>query len=227
MRYAAVTLLLVVLTPFAVRAQSPDPAQTEERKPSPIKGGKVTYTLPESWHRLPNEFAYVVGLGTAGLVQLTLLYPVEEGKEPTVLNPAEKVEESGEERKVVARITLSATTQEYRSLKEMWDSRPPRPLDFVILSDVFHNDNWRTLVTKGIYYGEPYVSLSCAGLVNKQYAGLGVMLYTDGRDPEPFRRAVADFNAVCESLKIDGKNQLDTKLNADKILELLAAGAKK
>jgi hypothetical protein len=227
MRYAAVTFLLVVLTPFAVRAQSPDPAQTEERKPLPIKGGTVTYTLPESWHRLPNEFASVVGLGTAGLLQLTLLYPVEEGKEPTVLYPAEKVEESGEERKVVARITLSATTQEYRSLKEMWNSRPPRPLDFVILSDVFHGDNWRTLVTKGIYYGEPYVSLSCAGLVNKQYTGLDVMLYTDGRDPEPFRRAVADFNAVCESLKIDGKNQLDTKLNADKILELLAAGAKK
>jgi hypothetical protein len=223
MRYAAVTLLLAVLTASAVRAQSPAPAWTGQgRDPLYIEGGVVTYTLPESWHKLPAN-----SMNRVGLLQLTVLYPVEEGKEPTALYPAEKAKEPGEERNMIARLTLSATDENFRSLKEMIASRPPRPQDFVILSDVFHGDNWRTLATKGIYYGEPYVSLSCDGLVDKQYAGLYVMLYTDGRDPEPFRRAVADFNAVCESLKINGKNQLDTKLNADRILELLGAGAKK
>ena len=223
MRYAAVTLLFVLLTASAVLAQSPDPAQTEEVKPSPKQSGLVTYTLPESWHRTPSSHF----MSRVGLLQLTVLYPVEEGKEPAVFYPAEEVKEPGEERSMVARLTLSATDENFRSLKEMIASRPPRPQNFVILSDVFHGDNWRTLATKGIYHGEPYVSLSCDGLVDKQYAGLYVMLHTDGRDPEPFKRAVADFNAVCESLKINGKNQLDTKLDADKILELLGAGAKK
>lgn len=223
MRYAAVTLLLAVLTASAVRAQSPAPAWTGQgRDPLYIEGGVVTYTLPESWHKLPAS-----SMNRVGLLQLTILYPVEEGKEPTVLFPAEKAKEPGEERNMVARLTLSALDEKFRSLKEMIASRPPQPQNFVILSDVFHGDNWRTLATKGIYNGEPYVSLSCNGLVDKQYAGLYVMLYTDGRDPEPFRRAVADFNAVCESLKINGKNQLDTKLNADRILKLLGAGAKK
>lgn len=224
MRYAAVTFLLAVLTASAVRAQSPAPVWTGQgRDPLYIEGGVVTYALPESWHKLStNSIMYRVGL-----LQLTLLYPVEEGKEPTALYPAEKAKEPGEERHMVARLTLSATDEKFSSLKELIASRPPQPQNFVILSDVFHGDNWRTLATKGIYHGEPHVSLSCNGLVDKQYAGLYVMLYTDGRDPEPFRRAVADFNAVCESLKINGKNQLDTKLDADRILELLKAGAKK
>lgn len=109
----------------------------------------------------------------------------------------------------------------------MWDSRPPRPLNFVILSDVFHGDNWRTLVLKGAAHGEPHVSLVRSGLVGKQYVSLSVRLQTGGSDPEPLRQAVADFNAACESLKIDGRNQLDTKLSADRMLELLGAGAKK
>jgi hypothetical protein len=224
MRYAAVTLLLTVLAASAVRAQSPAPAWTGQgRDPLYIEGGVVTYTLPESWHKLTaNSIMYRVGL-----LQLTVLYPVEEGKEPTALYPAEKAKEPGEERNMVARLTLSATDENFSSLKEMIASRPPRPPDFVTLSDVFHNDNWRTLATKGIDYGEPYVALSCGGLVDKQFGGLYFMLYTDGRDPEPFRRAVADFNAVCEGLKINGKNQFGTKLSADRILELLGAGAKK
>ena len=214
MRYAAVTLLLVLLNAAAVRAQSPapDPAQAEEarRLYELVRGGHVTFTLPESWSTIRDQ-----SMNAAGLFQKTVNYPVEEAKEP------------GEERNVVARITLSTIKQEYRSLKEMWDSRPQRPLDFVILSSVWHGANWRTLVTKGVSHGVPHVSLSCDGLVDKQYAGLGVMLYTDGRDPKLPKQAVEDFNAVCESLKINGKNQLDTKLDADKLLELLGAGAKK
>lgn len=210
MRYAAVTLLLVLLNASAVRAQSPDPARTEEARRLYIPGGSVDFTVPETWSTIRDQHMSVVGL-----FQKTVNYPVEEGKEP------------GEERDMVARITLSATTQDYRSLKEMWDSRPPRPPNFVILSDVFHGDNWHTLVSKGTTAGGPHVSLNCSGLVDKQYAGLNVRLETDGRDPEPLRRAVADFNAVCESLKINGKSQPYTKLDADRLLELLGAGAKK
>jgi hypothetical protein len=207
MRYAAVTLLLVLLNAAAVRAQSPapDPAQAEEarRLYEHVRGGHVTFTLPESWSTIRDQ-----SMNAAGLFQKTVNYPVEEGN-------------------VVARITLSTIKQEYRSLKEMWDSRPQRPLDYVTLSDFWHGANWNTLVTKGVSHGVPHVSLSCSGLVDKQYAGLSVSLETDGRDPKLPKQAVEDFNAVCESLKINGKNQLDTKLDADKLLELLGADAKK
>lgn len=230
MRYAAVSLLLVVLTPFAVRAQTPDEDEARRlearRLYEAVPHGTVTYNVPESWpgswHRTPNQL-----MATVGLLQLRVIYPVEEGKEPTILFPADNWEASGEERYMVTRLTLSATTFKYTSLKEMWDDRPPRPPDSVILSDVFFGDYWRTIVSKATTNGQPHVGLYCAGLIDKQFAGLSVTLETDGRDPEPFRRAVADFNTVCESLKINGKTQLYTKLNADKILELLGAGAKK
>lgn len=216
MRYAAVTLLIAVLTASAVRAQSPGPTRAGgERNPLYVSGGSVDFTVPESWSPIRDQHMSVVGL-----FQKTVLYPAGGGEEP------------GEERKVVARITLAATDlgsleEDFRSLKEMVARRPPKYLNFVTLSDVFHGDNWRTLVTKGTTHGEPYVSLMRSALVGRQTVNLSVTLLTDGRDPEPFRQAVADFNAVCESLKIDGKNQLDTKLNADRILELLGAGAKK
>lgn len=183
-----------------------------------IQGGAVTYTLPEVWQYPSLRGKGVVGyMSVSGLFQRTVSYPAGEGEEP------------GEEGKVVAQITLSATLNEPnpKSLREWSDPGSPRPPDFIVLSDAFHGGNWRTLVTKGVFRGEPYVGLHRYGLVGKQFAGLSVRLLTDGHDPEPLRQAVADFNAMCESLKIDGENQFDTKLNADKLLELLGAGAKK
>ena len=219
MRYAAATLLLAVLTASAVRAQSPEQdGPGLERDPIYKQGGSVTYILPEAWEypSLKGK-GYVGHMGGGGLLQRTIYYPAGEG------------EESGEEGKVAAQIVLSTIVNEPNpiSLKEWSDPRPPQPPDFVVLSDTFHGDNWRTLVSKGTLRGEPYVGLHRTGLVGKQLISLSVRLLTDGRDPEPLRQAVADFNALCENLKIDGKNPLDAKLNADKILELLAAGAKK
>lgn len=219
MRYAAVTLLLAVLTASAVRAQSPAQDRAGgERNPLYIQGGEVTYTLPEAWDYPSLRGKGVVGhMSVVGLLQRTIHYPAGEGEEP------------GEGRKVVAQITLSAILNEPdpKSLREMSDPGPPLPPDFVVLSDAFHGGNWRTLASKGTVRGEPYVGLRRYGLVGKQFVSLSVRLQTDGRDPEPLRQAVADFNAMCESLKIDGKNQLDTKLSADRLLELLGAGAKK
>jgi hypothetical protein len=40
------------------------------------------------------------------------------------------------------------------------------------------------------------------------------------------RQAVADPDAMCESLKVDGRNPLGTQLSADRMLGLLGAGAK-
>src|SRR5215211_9123895 len=120
MRYAAVTLLIAVLTPSAVRAQSPAPARAgQEVKVSSLLGGAVTFTTPEAWQNPSHQ-----GTDVVGLLQMTALYPVEEGDEP------------GEARKVVARIWLSASIEnDMRSLKERSDESyvdtyhqpPPHP----------------------------------------------------------------------------------------------------
>jgi len=190
----------------------------QEMKFSSLLGGAVTFTTPEAWQNPSHQ-----GTDVVGLLQMTGLYPAEEGKNPE------------EARKIVARIWLSASIEnDTRSLKERSDEsyvdtyhQPPLHPDLVILSDAFHGGDWRTVASKETVRGKPQVNLARFGLVDKRWVQLGVTLLTDGSDPEPLKRAVTDFNAMCESLKIDGKNQLDTKLNADKILERLGAGEKK
>lgn len=182
---------------------------------SSLLGGAVTFTTPERWQNPSHQ-----GTDTVGLLQMTALYPAEEGTAPE------------ETTKMVARIWLSASIEESdtRSLKERSDPgrhQPPLRPDLVILSDAFHGGDWRTVASKETVRGRPQVNLVRFGLVGKKWVLLNITLLTDGRDPEPLRRAVADFNAMCESLKIDGKNQLDTKLNADRMLEMLEASEKK
>jgi hypothetical protein len=186
-------------------------------KPTEMLGGAVTFTLPEAW-RTPSY----QGTSIVGLLQTTALYPVEEGKEP------------GEERNVIAVITMSAFVEDDPTFwKQRSDSfhRTPVPgpqyPGLVMLNDTFHGVNWRTLALKGTRRDGPYLALSRSGMVGKKFVFLSVMLPADVDDPKPLKSAIKDFNAMCESLKIDGKNQLDTKLNANKILEVLGVGEKK
>lgn len=186
-------------------------------KRSEMLGGAVTFTLPEAW-RTPSY----QGTSIVGLLQTTALYPGEEGQEP------------GEDRNLVAVIVMSAFVE---NDAEFWKQRSdtfhqpsgPQPEypDLVMLSDTFHGGNWRTIALKGIRRDGPYLALKRFGMVGKKFVFLSVTLPADVDEPKPLKRAIADFNAMCESLKIDGKNQLDTKLNAKKILELLGAGEKK
>ncbi|HVF68808.1 MAG TPA: hypothetical protein VM914_14150 [Pyrinomonadaceae bacterium] len=192
----------------------------QEIRPLSMLGDAVTFTLPEAWQKPSYQ-----GTSLVGLLHMTVIYPAGE------------VDESGDEKKLFAQIIMSASVDDGPrplSLKARSDEtytdtyhQPPLYPDLVKLSDAFHGDSWRTLAWKATIRGEPHVNLARFGLVGKKWVGLSVMLLTDGSDPEPLRRAIADFNAMCESLKIDGKNQLDSKLDADKILELLRAGKKK
>ena len=189
----------------------------QEVKRSEMLGGAVTFTMPETW-RTPSY----QGTSIVGLFQTTALYPAEEGTE------------SGEERNIVAVITISAFAEDN---PEFWKQRSdsfhqpsgPQPEypDLVVLSDNFHGGNWRTIALKATRRDGPRLTLKRFGMVGKKFVFLSVTLPIDVNDPKPLKRAIADFNAVCESLKMDGKNQLDTKLNAKKILELLGAGEKK
>ncbi len=194
--------------------------QEEKRQLQPMLGGAVTFTLPDAWKNPSYQ-----GMSLVGLLQVTAFYPVEEGKEP------------GEERNLVARVSLSAFVDDgtrelslkVRSDESYTDTyhHPPLYPDLVKLSDAFHGSDWRTIAWKATIYDKPHVSFARFGLSGKKWVGLSVLVQTDGSDPEPLKRIIADFNAMCESLKIDGKNQLDSKLDADKILEQLRAGKKK
>ncbi len=63
---------------------------------------------------------------------------------------------------------------------------------------------------------------------NKSRAGINPRVKSDGRNPRTrLGRAVTDFNAACESLKIEGRNRSESKLSADKIPEQSKANAGK
>ena len=186
-------------------------------KRSEMLGGAVTFTLPEA-SRTPSY----QGTSMVGLLQTTALYPVEDGPEP------------GEKRDVVAVIVMSAFVENdaefWKQRSETFHYTPgPRPEepDLVVLSDTFHGDNWRTLALKGTRHHRSYLELKRFGMVGKKFVFLSVTLPAEVDEPKALKRAIADFNTMCESLKMEGKNQLDTKLNAKKILELLGTGEKK
>ena len=191
----------------AACALAPAPARAgQEMKFSSLLGGAVTFTTPEAWQSPSHQ-----GTDLVGLLQMTALYPVEEGNEP------------GEERKVVARIWLSARVEDdARSLKEWSDgaylnstSHKPHYPDFVMLSDAFHGGEWRTIAYKATHPDGPRVMLDRFGRVGKKWVYLGVTLLTDGSDPKLPRRAVEDFNAMCAGLKIDGENEFNSHVKTD------------
>jgi hypothetical protein len=98
-----------------------------------------------------------------------------------------------------------------------------------VLSDKSDGEGWRTVVWTQVQVtrGQPELLLEHFGVVNRKFVDLTMSVSLGTGDVERMKKAVADFNAMCKSLKIDGKNQLDSKLDADKILELLRAGKKK
>lgn len=77
-------------------------------------------------------------------------------------------------------------------------------------------DDWRTMVWT-FKDGVPYVVLNRFGLVGRVSVELVVVFPAGGSDPKWVEQAVADFNAVCASLKIDGRTKFDSHVKTDKL----------
>ncbi|HVF42640.1 MAG TPA: hypothetical protein VM936_06505 [Pyrinomonadaceae bacterium] len=187
---------------------APAPASGQREKLSSFLKGAVTFTLPEGW-----PVYMSMDTDTQGAAELRGFYP-----EPP-------------EGKLRAQAFMTASFEhEYGTLKERIEAYERSHPDLkrhragdVVLSSTYDDVNWRTTAGKTVDSGKTYLTLGRSGLVNHKWVGLSVSFPLDGVSPEVLKRVVADFNAVCESLKIEGQNKFESKLDADKILERLGA----
>jgi hypothetical protein len=208
MRYAAVTLLIAVLTPSAVRAQILAPSRTAEKvKLSSMLGGAVTFTLPAGWH-----VSMYINTSQTGAAEIR--------------------NTEGLRDKPQARFFLSALPlREKKTVREMSGdtsgSHLRKILGGTVLSEKFDGDDWRTVIWTAVVNGEPHVVLEHFGIVNDKYVYLAAHVPLGSGDVVWMKQVVVDFNAACESLKIDGQGSFENKVSPDIITEQLKVGAKK
>lgn len=94
-----------------------------------------------------------------------------------------------------------------------------------VIRDDLDGDEWRTVVWKAKFDAAPYLTLHRFGVSAGKQVELMVSLpLVEGVGADAWlARAVEQFNATCESLKIDGKNKFGTRLKPDKITAALKA----
>ena len=87
-----------------------------------------------------------------------------------------------------------------------------------IVNDIPDGKQWRTIVWTGKAEGLSYLMFSRFGVVNNVAVEftLGFPLF-ENPDVKWVEKVVADFNATCETLKIDGANSTGAKVYLDKL----------
>jgi hypothetical protein len=188
-------LFLVILSALACAA--PAAAQETEERLSSLMAGRVTFTLPAAWvveRHADTQFN--------GRAQMTIPYPAAD-KSP------HRVKVSLVANQVPPGITVRHLSDGvykngYEGLK--------------VLSDDFDGDDWRTMLWTARTEGVPYVMLNRFGLTGRTSVELLVAFpLLEGGDPKWIEKAVADFNALSASLKIDGQNKSAAAVKLDKI----------
>ena len=190
---------------------APAHASGQRDRLSSFLKGTVTFTLPDGWP----VYMYM-DTDTQGALELRDFY-----REPP-------------EGKLRAQAFLSASPEpEYNTLKESREAYERSHPDLkryrtgdAVLSDTYDGVNWHTGASTADVSGTRYLTLARSGLINHKRVGLSVSFPLEGVSPETLRRVVADFNAMCESMKIEGQNKFESKLSADKILEGLETDKK-
>ena len=195
MRRHAQTLL--ALLPLLLCAAPAAARQAEEERLSSLLDGRVSFTLPAAW-----VVERHVNTPFNGRAQLTIPYPAFE-KTPHRVNVS-LVANSVPAGITVRHLSDGVYKNNYEGLK--------------VLSDEFDGDDWRTMVWTARLNGVPYAMLHRFGLSGRTSVELlaGFPLL-EGGDPKWVERAVADFNALSASLKIDGRNKAAAVVKLDKI----------
>jgi len=158
---------------------------------------RVTFTLPAAWvveRHADSQFN--------GRAQMTIPYPAADQTPHRV------------------RVALIANTVPPGiSVRHLSDGVSQNGYEGLkVLSDEFDGDDWRTMVWTARTNGVQYVMLHRFGLAGRASVELQVAFpLLEGGDPKWVERAVADFNALSASLKIDGKNQTGAAVKLDKI----------
>lgn len=185
------------------------PARAGEEVPplSSMLSGAVTYTLPEGWHIV----MYI----------------------NTIWNGAAEVHNTEDSMaRLQALLFLKAgLLHEKKTVGEMagysHGSYMRKLMAGTVLSDKADSEEWRTVVSTLVQNGKPYLMLEHLGVVDNKYAEVTVSVPLDSGDDEGMKKVVADFNAVCESLKVNGRGNFENRVSPDIIKEQLKVNAKK
>jgi hypothetical protein len=185
------------------------PARAGQRVPpySSMLDGAVTYTLPAGW-------------------RIIMYINTSRGGGAEIINSKELMT------RPQARLFLSADPlREEKTVEDMinkaFENKYRRDGRVVVLSEKSDGENWRTVVWTKDINGQPNLVLGRFGVVNRKFVDLSLHVPLGSGDVEWMKQVVEDFNAVCESMKIDGQGSFESKVSTDIITEQLKAGAKK
>lgn len=188
-------------------AATPSGAAGQQVKLSSMLGGAVTFTLPAGWH-------------------VSMLINSVDGGGAEIRN-TEEVRASPQ-----ARLFLSARPlREKKTVREVIDDTYGSQLRKIqggtVLSDKSDGEDWRTVVWTQVTFDKPYLMLEHFGVVNGKFVELTAEVPLGAGDVKWMKQVVEDFNATCESLKIDGKGTFESKVSPDIITEQLKVNARK
>ena len=208
MRYAAVALLIAALTTPAVRAQSPARAPTAlEVKLSSMLAGAVTFTLPAGWH-----VSMYINTATNGSAEIINTEKVGDKPQARLFLSARFVPEG----KTV--VDVSGDT---------YGTKLRKVLGGTVLSDRADGQDWRTVIWTADVHREPHLMLEHFGVVDNTYASATVVMPLGLGDVGRMKKVFEDFNAVCESLKVNGRGNFENRVSPDIIKEQLKVNARK
>ena len=170
---------------------------TGQKAPTSFLNKRVTFTIPTHWQIQSQEDSK-----TLGRTQILIPYALTDNT-PHSANAA-----------IIANIVPDGVT-----VKDIGDRLAKQQYPgMAIVNDIPDGNNWRTIVWTARTEGLPYIMLDRFGLVNNVAVEfvIGFPLFENG-DTKWVEKVVADFNATCESLKIDGTNSTEAKVHLGKL----------
>jgi hypothetical protein len=183
-------VLLTCLAAAAVAAQ-----EKPEERLSSLLGGRVTFTLPQSWVLRSH-----VDTKTSGRAQLAV--------------PSPAADKSGRRSEAILMVKIVPENINVRHESDGVYENLYEGLS--VLGDTFDGDDWRTMVWAFRDNDKvPHVVLNRFGLVNRVSVELVVVFPSEHNDPKWVERTLADFNAMCAGLKVDGQNKFNSHVKTD------------
>jgi len=186
----ACAALLTLYAAADARAQE----QPEERLSS-LLDGRVTFTLPPSW-----DLQSHVNTPASGRAQFGVPSPAGDKSRPAKAILTAKVVPAGVN-------VRSESDGVYQNLYE----------GLAVLSDTFDGDDWRTMVWTVKDKGAAQLVLNRFGLAGRVSVELVVVFPSEKNDPKLVEQTLADFNAMTESLRIDGRNRFDRPVRTENL----------
>jgi hypothetical protein len=193
----------------AACALSLAPARAGQRVPpvSSMLAGAVTYTLPAGW-----RISMYINTPTNGSAEI---------------RNTEKVSEQPQARLFMTAYFVPKEKTVGDMIDDAFGSDLRKKNGGTVLSDKSDGEDWRTVVWTQVVNGRSSVVLEHFGVVNGKFADMTVVVSLGSGDVGWMKQVVADFNAACESMKIDGQGTFESKVSPDIITEQLKVGAKK